>query len=244
MRVLLLGTGGYHPNERRHTACVMLPELGVVLDAGTAAFRIPAHVETGELDIYLTHAHLDHIVGLTYLIALEHEGAPVKSAVHARPEVLAAVKEHLFSEPLFPVCPIDRFEALSETHTLRAGGTLKTFALNHPGGSIGMRIDAQDKSLAYVTDTTALAPESIEAIRGVDLLIHEAYFPDASGDWPEKTGHTTARNAARAAKQAGAKRLVLVHADPKRADNSIELAEAREEFPTAEYGEDGLEIRL
>ena len=27
MRLQLLGTGGYHPNERRHTACLLVPEL-------------------------------------------------------------------------------------------------------------------------------------------------------------------------------------------------------------------------
>ena len=69
MKLLLLGTGGYHPNQRRHTACLMLPEAGIVLDAGTGFFRVRQHVATPSLDILLTHAHLDHVVGLTYLLA-------------------------------------------------------------------------------------------------------------------------------------------------------------------------------
>ena len=40
MKILLLGTAGYHPSETRHTACVMLPEAGIVLDAGTGFFRV------------------------------------------------------------------------------------------------------------------------------------------------------------------------------------------------------------
>ena len=32
MKLLLLGTGGYHPCERRQTACLMLPEAGIVLE--------------------------------------------------------------------------------------------------------------------------------------------------------------------------------------------------------------------
>ena len=39
MRLVLLGTTGYHPNERRHTPCLLLPECGVMLDAGTGVFR-------------------------------------------------------------------------------------------------------------------------------------------------------------------------------------------------------------
>ena len=30
MKLVLLGTTGYHPNDRRQTACMMLPEIGVV----------------------------------------------------------------------------------------------------------------------------------------------------------------------------------------------------------------------
>ena len=67
MKLVLLGTTGYHPNDERQTACFMLPEQGIVLDAGTAMYRVRDQLVTPELDIFLTHAHLDHIVGLTFL---------------------------------------------------------------------------------------------------------------------------------------------------------------------------------
>src|SRR5579871_6726587 len=66
MILQFLGTGGYHPNERRHTACLLLPEVGVVFDAGTGAFRIRERLRTPDIQLFLTHAHLDHVVGLTY----------------------------------------------------------------------------------------------------------------------------------------------------------------------------------
>ena len=78
MKLVLLGTGGYYANDRRHTACLMLPEVGVVLDAGSGMFRIRDYLATDRLDIFLTHAHLDHVIGLTYLIDV------------LSPEVLAA----------------------------------------------------------------------------------------------------------------------------------------------------------
>ena len=31
MKLVLLGTTGYHPNRRRHTACMFLPEVGVTI---------------------------------------------------------------------------------------------------------------------------------------------------------------------------------------------------------------------
>ena len=68
MNVVLLGTGGYFPTSQRHTSCVLLPEIGVVLDAGTGMSRLGNYLQTERLDIFLSHAHLDHVAGLTYLI--------------------------------------------------------------------------------------------------------------------------------------------------------------------------------
>ena len=73
MKLLLLGTGGYHPSELRHTACLMLPTEGIILDAGTAMFRVRDHIQTDSLEILLSHAHLDHIVGLTFLFDVLHQ---------------------------------------------------------------------------------------------------------------------------------------------------------------------------
>ena len=107
MRVQFLGTGGYHPNERRHTACIMLPEMGVIFDAGTSFFRVASHLMTRELDIFLTHAHLDHIVGLTYFLVPMFNKLVERVRVHSAPEYLDARRAlaHLFSQPMFPVPP-------------------------------------------------------------------------------------------------------------------------------------------
>ena len=56
MKIILLGTTGYHPNDRRHTPCMLIPEHGVMLDAGTGMYRAERFLQTPELDIFLTHA--------------------------------------------------------------------------------------------------------------------------------------------------------------------------------------------
>lgn len=244
MRIELLGTGGYHPSAERHTACVLLPELGILLDAGTATFRVHAReLARQRLDVVLTHGHLDHIVGLTYLFGLEQEGSPIETVVHANEATLRAIRDHLLAPALFPIQPVTRFEPLGLTANL-GDARVTTFPLNHPGGSVGVRIDAGGKSLAYVTDTRRLTAETIAAIRGVDLLLHEAHFDAADAEFADQTGHSTSRDAAWAANEAGAGRLLMLHANPRADDATLAraVAEARELRPDAVYAVDQMVV--
>ena len=84
MKLLLLGTTGYHPNDRRQTACMMLPDIGVLLDAGSAMYRVREYLTTDTLDIFLTHAHLDHVFGLTFLFDVLQGHEMKRVTVHAQ----------------------------------------------------------------------------------------------------------------------------------------------------------------
>ncbi|MGQ0634916.1 MAG: MBL fold metallo-hydrolase [Planctomycetaceae bacterium] len=242
MHIHFLGTGGYHPNERRHTACVMLPEAGVVFDAGTGLFRAAERAQTERLDIFLSHAHLDHISGLTYLLAPLATGNLKQVAVHSAPQYLAAVREHLFAQPIFPVLPAIDFIPLADRVAVGQGGTVTHCPLTHPGGSLGYRIDWPGRSLAYITDTFADG-SYLEFVHGVDLLIHECYFPDELAEWAEKTGHSFTSQVAHLARDAGVGRLILVHVDPRRADDDpVGLEAARGIFPETTLAEDRMVV--
>jgi ribonuclease Z len=244
MRLILLGTTGYHPNDRRHTPCLLLPECGVMLDAGTATYRAAEYLTTPELDVFLTHAHLDHVIGLTYLLSVTRVHPLRRITLHGRPDDLKAVEEHLFAEALFPVRPPFTMRPLAETVPLPGDGRLTHFPLSHRGGSLGYRLDWAGHSMAYVTDTTAdTSADYVAKIHGVDLLIHECYFSDGQADWAEKTGHSHTTPVAQVARQAGVKRLVLVHLNPlSTADDPVGLDVAREIFPNTILGEDRLEL--
>ena len=240
MRLVLLGTTGYHPNDRRQTACFLLPECGVMLDAGTGVYRAARYLATPELDIFLTHAHLDHVVGLSYLLDVTFTHPLSRVVVRGPSEKLLAIQEHLLSPLLFPARLPCRFEPLERPVSVGQGGRVSWFPLVHPGGSVGYRLDWPGHSLAYVTDTTA-SPDApyLEQIRGVDLLLHECYFPDRHAEWATKTGHSHTTVVAQAARCADVGRLVLVHLNPLDAeDDPIELDVARTIFPRTEIGED------
>ncbi len=247
MKLHLLGTAGYHPTNRRHTACLMLPEAGVVLDAGTGMFRVRDLISTPTLDIFLTHAHLDHIVGLTFLLDILHEKQLQRVTVHGQPEKLLAIDEHLFSEHIFPVKLPCEVRTLAKEVLLAGGGKLKHFSLEHPGGAVGFRLDWPGRSLAYVTDTTARGADSLylKDIRGVDLLIHECYFSDQYHELAERTGHSCATPVAELAKSAGVGRLVIVHCNPiAQGNDPIGMDAVRRIFPKAEIGEDEMIVEF
>jgi ribonuclease BN (tRNA processing enzyme) len=246
MRLILLGTTGYHPNDRRHTPCIVLPECGVLLDAGTAMYRAGRYLQTDTLDIFLTHVHLDHVVGITYLFDVLAVHPLERVTVHAAPDKLAAIDAHLFADALFPIKPPYESRPIAAVTPLMHGGRLTHFPLSHPGGVLGFRLDWPGHSLAYVTDTTA-APDAayIEHIRGVDLLIHECYFGDDMADWARKTGHSHTTPVAQVARAAGVGRLLLTHVNPlSEADDPIGLATARAIFPATEIGVDLLEVEF
>ena len=222
----------------------MLPELGVVFDAGTAMFRVRDWLKTDTLDIFLTHAHLDHIVGLTFLFDVLGEKTMRHVRVHGDEKQLGEIEKHLFAEAIFPVRPPLDFCPITDQVELSDGAVLSHFPLRHPGGSIGYRVDWPDRSFAYVTDTTAdPSADYVEKIRGVDVLLHECNFPDGHEKMAALTGHSCLTPVAQVAAAAGVGRVVLVHIYPlDDSDQPFDLSGARRVFENIELGEDGMEI--
>ncbi|MEQ8851433.1 MBL fold metallo-hydrolase [Gimesia sp.] len=244
MRIVLLGTGGYHPNDRRHTACLMLPESGIIFDAGTSFFRVPQYMQTRDLQIFLTHAHLDHIVGLSFFLVPMLTGQVDSVKVYGEASKLDAIQNHLFSEEIFPLLPDYEFITLPEQVYVPEQGTLRHIDLEHPGGSVGYRIDWPGHSLAYVTDTSH-PKQHLEFVKGVDLLIHECYFPDEQAEWADKTGHSHTTPVAELARDAGVGKLVLTHIDPQQTgDDPVGIEVAQKIFPNTILGEDLMEIEF
>ncbi len=197
----------------------MLPEIGVILDAGTGIFRARDLIQTRTLDIFLTHVHLDHCIGLTYLYDVLYQKNLERVTVHVAAEKFDSIQQHLYAVDLFPVKPNFELRPLKIAGPIRLadGCQLTAFPVEHPGGCYAFRMDGLpgDRSLAYVTDTTAdLAASYVAQIRHVNTLIHECYFPDG---WEEKailTGHSCLTPVAQVARATNVQRCYLVHVNP------------------------------
>src|SRR5262249_12840343 len=139
-----------------------------------------------------------------------------------------------------------QWQPLRDGATTIGSARMTHFPLQHPGGCVGYRLDWPQRSLAYVTATTASpAAASVKHIQRVDLLLTECNFHDEQREWAEKTGHSFTTAVAQVAAKAGAKRLVLTHFDPLNdADDPIDLAVARRVFPATELGADHMAIEF
>jgi ribonuclease Z len=96
-----------------------------------------------------------------------------------------------------------------------------------------------------VSGDTRPIPETIQAARGADLLVHDATFGDEEQGRAEDTFHSTAREAARVAREAGVGQLVLTHLSTRYDQDPGPLVrQAREEYPAVEVAHDGLVIEV
>lgn len=85
------------------------------------------------------------------------------------------------------------------------------------------------RRIVYCCDTRPCA-SAVELARGADLLIHEATYGDDLAAEAHARGHSTAREAADVALQAGVRQLVLTHLSARYDDPEILATEARTRF--------------
>ena len=73
MKLIALGSGGWHATGSRHTASYLIDtgESLIILDTGSGLSRLSNHLDIlnkyEEINIIYSHYHLDYIIGLSYI---------------------------------------------------------------------------------------------------------------------------------------------------------------------------------
>jgi ribonuclease BN (tRNA processing enzyme) len=241
--LLLLGSAGWIPTGERETCCAMLrdgPEA-LVIDAGTGLRRLVTDHSLLEgverLTIALTHFHLDHTAGLSFVPALRDrvrcEVVGPGAALYGVPT--RAILERLLTSPLFPSEPAKMFHTVRELEPegLSLGGLPISWRRQdrHTDPTVGYRFGG---AFAYCTDT-AYDPETARFAAGTAVLLHEAVF---GGERTDSTSHAAAGEAAMLAREAGVERLVLIHRTVEAATDEDLMMPARKHFPATTIGVD------
>ncbi len=98
-------------------------------------------------------------------------------------------------------------------------------------------------SYAYCSDTV-YDHRVAQAVKGVDLLYHEATYASDKESQAHERWHSTAAEAALIAAEAGVKKLILGHFSKSYRDEERHLQEAREIFPNVMIANEGAKIDL
>ena len=94
------------------------------------------------------------------------------------------------------------------------------------------------RGYAYLSDTN-YSGKAVSLVRGVDLLYHEATYADDMRREAKQRGHSTTLQAVKAARESGAKRLIIGHFSSRYKDESVLLNECRGEFAETYLAEEG-----
>jgi len=235
-----------------NTSCVQVTLSDgtiIALDAGTGIRALGVELADAEqVNILLTHLHLDHIQGLMFFAPLFRSGSRITIWGPASPEAnLESRIARYISAPLSPVevrelpCEVSFLDTPASEWQL-GDATIRAEAVTHRGPTLGYRITDGDDVLCYIPDhepalgapLEGLEPEWIsgyDLARDATLLIHDCQYTD--GEYPEHIGwgHSRLTDTLTFAKRVGAERLMLFHHDPLHTDGMLdelrEDAEAR-----------------
>jgi ribonuclease Z len=97
------------------------------------------------------------------------------------------------------------------------------------------------RKVVYVGDTRP-CESVVELARDADVLIHDCTLADELADRAAESAHSTPSEAAKVAKQANVRQLVLIHISPRYGDDAPLLEQARKIFPTTVVARDLMEL--
>jgi ribonuclease BN (tRNA processing enzyme) len=210
MKLTVLGSSG-GIGSGRHTTCLLIDD-DVLIDAGTGVTTLDFEQLLKIDHVFLTHAHLDHVLGLPLLLDSVGDLRASPLTVHALPEVLDVLAAHLFNWHLWPDfrviptadAPWLRFAPLSlgESYTLR-GRTFRPLPANHAVPACGVHVATAQGSLVFSGDTTHCDAfvDAVNAIPDLRHLIVETSFENelveiakaAKHHWPASLAAELAR---------------------------------------------------
>jgi phosphoribosyl 1,2-cyclic phosphodiesterase len=286
MEITFWGVRGSYPVPGRatiryggQTSCVEVRTASgssLIVDAGTGLRALGQKLAREGVrrshHILLSHVHWDHIQGLPFFEPMYASGNNVEvyallTAADELQQVIGGITRHEF----FPV-PLEAVPAEINFHEVDPGlpmlvedVTVLPFALNHPFGSVGYRMDADGTSVAYVSDTApftevlhkqhflpgleTLTDEDkrvlgdmrgalVNALKGVDTVIYDTHFlPEEYARFPHY-GHSTPDQALEIVANNEVRRLILYHHAPSHTDDQMDDIAARYREKGASMGVD------
>jgi phosphoribosyl 1,2-cyclic phosphodiesterase len=206
----------------------------LLLDAGTGIRTVTSMLGGAPFrgTVLVSHVHWDHVQGLPFFAAGDRAGASVRLIVPAQGgrsgrDLIAQT----MSPPAFPITPEGligawTFDAVQPGELEVEGFSVRAFEVAHKGGrTFGYTVRSGSSSVAYVPDHApelGVSDDALDALAGVDLLVHDAQFLEHERPRAVDYGHATVDDAIRLAERVGAASVVLFHHGPHRTDDDLD----------------------
>ncbi len=221
-----------------NTTCI-LAQLGgetIILDAGTGLMELPSPGDGSKrASLLLTHAHVDHLLGLPLCPLLMDSASRLDIYSRSRNGLDTEAQINLLiSPPLWPVrvsqLPADVLMMEMPMSFSIGSVTVETIEGIHPGGVTLIKLIHGDRSVAFVTDCTltdAIMPTVTEFARGCSLLLCDGQYSDEEWESRRSFGHSTWSRAVQLGLACGAEKVRIVHHDPTHTDRMLDAAAGR-----------------
>ncbi len=201
MKVTILGChGGVAPGYR--TSSYMVND-GFLIDAGSAASALTPSRQRKIEDIFITHAHIDHIKDICFLIDNTFYDDRAVLKLRSTPLILENIHKHMFNDILWPdfskiYVGKSKSKALLdfvpfEKEISFSGLKISHCTVNHIGPAIGYILDDGKKQVVFTGDTgpTDEIWEAASRCKNLQAVFTEISFPNNMDELARASGHFT-----------------------------------------------------
>jgi phosphoribosyl 1,2-cyclic phosphodiesterase len=229
-----------------NTTCVeILTAAGqrLVIDLGTGATELAKQLMAkefgrgkGELQVLLSHTHLDHIQGLPFFTPFFLEGNTIQ--IHGADPAGTSLERTIQNQLAPYYSPLEGLENLAAEVDIRSFqpgdklqlGAFKVSTAAVPHATMwttAFRIEAEGKVVTFLSDVeypdpAAPDPAAVALALGADLLIHDAMHADEEYDMRRGWGHSPVAAGVTVAEAAMVKRLALTHHSTDATDDTLD----------------------
>ncbi|HEY9200637.1 MAG TPA: 3',5'-cyclic-nucleotide phosphodiesterase [Gammaproteobacteria bacterium] len=193
MKLQVLGCSGGIGQGLRTSSYLI--ENSLLLDAGSGVGDLSLAQMRAIRHVFISHSHVDHVLSLPLMVdTLFDELCEQPLQVHARPETIAILKQHLFNWQLWPdftelpnpAHPVLEFVPMLPGDTLQINELqIEMVEVKHTVPACGYIVQTTDEEQARVfvysgdTTTNNTLWDRLNQLPRLDFLIVEAAFSNA-----------------------------------------------------------------
>lgn len=220
------------------------PAQSIIIDGGSGIRGLGYELMNGacgkgqgEVHIFFTHFHWDHLIGLPFFTPIFVPGNRIH--VYGVQPDLEKVFRVVFQKPFFPV-PYESLGASIEYHQLEPRKpfqlgdlTLTPYQLDHPDPCWGYRIESGGKVFSHCVDTECSRAsreelgQDLPLYQGVDLMLFDAQYTIMESIEKVNWGHASASVGLDLGMREGIKRMLFMHHDPASSNEKIADSESQ-----------------